>query len=134
MTLTARKIFALWLAFASATYLWYFYTANFHSSHPLRHFIAPINSLAAEFRARDTLEQPPKIPKSSDGTVQLEVITDPADATVRIMNIVPAYKAGIRLDPGRYDLEVSSPGYLTQRRWISLEAGNSQPVFKLSRR
>lgn len=134
MTLTTRKLFAIWLTFASAIYFWYFYSANFQSSHPLGQFIAPINSLAAEFRARDTLEQSTEIPKSNDGTVQLEVITNPADATVRIMNIVPAYKAGIRLDPGRYDLEVSYPGYLTQRRWISIKAGNSQPVFKLSRR
>ena len=50
----------------------------------------------------------------------LTVNTVPKSARVRIMNIAPVYKDDILLTPGRYDIEVSSDGYVTDRKWISL--------------
>ena len=37
------------------------------------------------------------------------------------MNIKPKYKDGIALDKGRYDIEVSKPGFATKRQWIDLK-------------
>ncbi|MFC6635545.1 bifunctional serine/threonine-protein kinase/formylglycine-generating enzyme family protein [Microbulbifer taiwanensis] len=51
----------------------------------------------------------------------LDVRPEPSDARVRIMNITPRYRAGIELEPGSYDLEVSKPGYTTVRRWIAID-------------
>ncbi|MBH0000341.1 MULTISPECIES: PEGA domain-containing protein [Pseudoalteromonas] len=53
--------------------------------------------------------------------ISLTVITNPADARVRIMNINPVYKAGIELKEGKYDIEVSKAGYLTYRKWVSVD-------------
>ena len=41
----------------------------------------------------------------------LTVKATPATAQVRIMNISPAYRDGIELTPGDFDLEVSALGY-----------------------
>ena len=41
------------------------------------------------------------------------VETDPRDARVRILNIVPIYESGMLLPAGSYRIEVSAPGYET---------------------
>ena len=53
----------------------------------------------------------------------LMVKTEPPGAQVRIMNISPAYRDGIELVPGDFDIEVSAPGYKTDRAWHTLAAG-----------
>ena len=51
----------------------------------------------------------------------LTVRTDPPEARVRIMNIVPKYKDGILLTPGRYLIEVSHKGYREYEEWITVK-------------
>ena len=53
--------------------------------------------------------------------ISLTVITTPADARVRIMNIKPVYENAIELDEGKYDIEVSKLGYLTYRKWVVVD-------------
>lgn len=50
----------------------------------------------------------------------LTVKTQPDYAHVRILNIDTAYKAGIRLAPGNYHIEVSAKGYDTKTEWVTL--------------
>ncbi|MCP4410059.1 MAG: hypothetical protein GY807_20410 [Gammaproteobacteria bacterium] len=52
----------------------------------------------------------------------LKLIIEPApsDARIRILNIGPKYKSGMTLSAGRYHIEVSRPGYKTERRWVGL--------------
>ncbi|MCX2794475.1 SUMF1/EgtB/PvdO family nonheme iron enzyme [Microbulbifer thermotolerans] len=64
---------------------------------------------------------------------QLTVHPNPRDARVRIMNIAPRYQPGIELAPGRYDLEVSKPGYTTVRRWITIKDGDLTIPVQLKR-
>ena len=64
---------------------------------------------------------------------RLRVRPQPADARVRVMNIVPAYEPGIELAPGEYDLEISKPGYATVRRWVTIENDNLNVPVKLTR-
>jgi hypothetical protein len=64
-------------------------------------------------------------------TFNVEVV--PKDARVRIMNIKQKYVEGILLKRGRYDVEVSRPGYVTQRQWISVNNNDNQYTFTLSR-
>ena len=59
---------------------------------------------------------------------RLYVETTPEDAQVRILNISPAFFQGMELDPGRYHVEVSSDGYETEKRWVSLSAGEDETV------
>ena len=47
----------------------------------------------------------------------------PTDARVRILNIQPSYRPGISLEPGKYHLEVSRPGYQTENRWVTVQNG-----------
>lgn len=63
----------------------------------------------------------------------LNVRPRPGDARVRIMNIVPRYQPGIELEPGKYDLEVSKPGYTTVRRWIEIEDSDLTVPIRLDR-
>lgn len=53
--------------------------------------------------------------------ISLTVVTSPDDARVRIMNIKPVYEDGIELDEGKYDIEVTKPGYLTYRKWVVVD-------------
>ena len=59
-------------------------------------------------------------------SLPLTVHTTPANAQVRINNIKQAYKPGMRLSPGTYQLQISSPGYLTLTTQVQLQ--NKQPV------
>jgi TolB-like protein len=59
-------------------------------------------------------------------TARLFVSVEPGNARIRILNIEPPFEQGIRLDPGRYQLEVSADGYRKETQWITLEAGSDK--------
>jgi len=61
-------------------------------------------------------------------TGRLYVNPEPSDARIRVMNIGPAYRRGMELDPGRYQLEVSRDGYETDERWVTLAAGEDLEI------
>jgi len=77
------------------------------------------------------VESPPVVapssPPASSGLrldrSYLTVVTTPATAQVRIMNISLPYQPGIELVPGDFDLEVTAPDYQTYRGRHSLAAG-----------
>jgi serine/threonine-protein kinase PpkA len=56
--------------------------------------------------------------------VILRVRPEPSDARVRVINIAPAYRDGMDLEPGSYDIEVTAPGYRTFRGWHESVPGN----------
>lgn len=70
--------------------------------------------------ARARIAPSPTAPSS--GLVAFTVKTMPADALVRIMNIQPRYRDGMALKPGRYRVEVSKPGYMSQTLMHELSA------------
>jgi hypothetical protein len=37
------------------------------------------------------------------------------------MNIKPKYKPGIALKPGKYDIYVTHPGYVSKRMWVEIK-------------
>ncbi|MBU0991079.1 MAG: caspase family protein [Proteobacteria bacterium] len=49
--------------------------------------------------------------------------TTPENATVRILNIKPKFFQGMKLGAGEYDVEISAPGYQTQRMWLTVKSG-----------
>ena len=53
--------------------------------------------------------------------ISLTVITNPADARVRIMNIAPVYQDAMELKEGKYAIEVTKAGYLTYRKWVVVD-------------
>jgi formylglycine-generating enzyme required for sulfatase activity len=57
---------------------------------------------------------------------RLYVDTEPADATIRILNIGPKYYQGMELAPGRYHVEVAAAGRETQKLWVTLGAGEDR--------
>ncbi|MDS4031234.1 MAG: hypothetical protein RKO66_14350 [Candidatus Contendobacter sp.] len=70
------------------------------------------------------MESPPIVaPPVVEPRAYLTIKPTPATAQIRIMNIGPAYRDGIELTPGDFDLEVSAPGYQTYRGWRTLAAG-----------
>ena len=66
---------------------------------------------------------PPALPTLRLDRSYLTVVTTPATAQVRIMNISPPYQHGIELVPGDFDLEVTASDYQTYRGWHTLAAG-----------
>lgn len=45
------------------------------------------------------------------------------------MNIKPKFSQGIELEPGKYNIETTSPGYAKDLRWIEITENGD---FKLS--
>lgn len=73
-------------------------------------------------------EKTTPVENKSVETGQLTVLTDPSDAQVRILNIGPRYSPGMELSAGNYHIEVSSTGYLTEKRWIEMTTGDTLSV------
>ncbi|MCA0901424.1 bifunctional serine/threonine-protein kinase/formylglycine-generating enzyme family protein [Microbulbifer agarilyticus] len=67
-------------------------------------------------------------------TYALKVSPTPGDARIRIMNIVPRYTPGISLEPGRYNVEVSKPGFSTVRRWVEIDSADVNLAVQLERK
>ena len=59
---------------------------------------------------------------------RLYVEATPEDARVRILNIGPVFQQGMDLDPGRYHVELSAEGYETEKRWVTLSAGEDETI------
>ena len=64
-----------------------------------------VNELAAMITA------PPDVPK----VYALTVKTDPADASIRLLNSPKPYQPGIQLSPGEYGIEVTRSGYVPRK-------------------
>lgn len=64
--------------------------------------------------------------RSANGRLFVE--TEPEDARVRILNIVPRFYQGIELEPGRYHVEVSASGHETKNQWVELGAGEDKYI------
>jgi len=58
----------------------------------------------------------------------LFVETDPPGARIKILNIGPKFYQGMKLDPGRYHVEVSTQGFKTQKTWINVGAGEDKRI------
>ncbi len=66
---------------------------------------------------------------SSDGDGgggRLFVEVTPRNARIRILNIGPPFKQGIKLEPGEYHIEASAKGYETNEEWITLDDMNDK--------
>ena len=72
-------------------------------------------------------------PQSSK-QVSLTVKTTPANARVRIMNIVPKYQDGIKLNEGKYHIEVSAEGYETYNEWHVVDSEKTTLSITLEKR
>lgn len=62
-----------------------------------------------------------KIESQPESRRTITIKTNPPDARVRVMNIAPVYQDGMKLKPGRYDIEVSALGYATHRQWYEMD-------------
>ncbi len=71
--------------------------------------VAPV----AQAANRPDLARPSGLPK-------LTVLTEPREASVKVLNIVPKYRDDMALPPGAYDILVKHAGYQPYRRWIRL--------------
>lgn len=69
--------------------------------------------------------------KSEPAITNLTVISKPSNSKVRILNISPKYKDGIKLESGKYHIEVSASGYETYKKWYELGIGKQTIQIKL---
>jgi len=57
---------------------------------------------------------------------RLYVDTEPSNARIRVLNIVPKFYQGMELDPGSYHIEVSSAVYKTKKMWVNLSSAEDK--------
>jgi formylglycine-generating enzyme required for sulfatase activity len=70
-----------------------------------------------------------------DAKSSLFVHSQPENATIRIMNIIPPYEPGMKLDSGWYRVNVSQKRYNTKEVTVYLEAGEQKEIeVKLSQK
>ena len=55
---------------------------------------------------------------SGSGSPAFIVAPVPVDAQVTLLNAAEPYRRRMPLEPGRYEVEVSAPGYATHRVWV----------------
>jgi len=61
---------------------------------------------------------PPPVIDVQEGRLYIKTV--PENSRVRILNIVPPYRNGMLLSPGKYKVEVSNPNYQTIIQWITV--------------
>lgn len=59
---------------------------------------------------------------------QLYVKTEPLNARIRVLNIVPKYYQGIPLPQGNYHIEVSATGYARKTEWHVVQSGEVKKI------
>lgn len=106
------------------------------ASPPITKPGVPTENIADSIPVPVSKPEPTSAPvsKQAPATFSLLVSVKPDDARIRIMNIVPRYTPGIALEPGRYDIEVSKPGYSTVRRWIEISTADINLAVELERK
>ena len=62
--------------------------------------------------------------KTVEKLYSLDINAIPSDSTIKIMNIIPKYKAGIKLKAGKYDVSVAKNGYGKWREWVEIVDSN----------
>lgn len=70
-----------------------------------------VNELAA------MITTPPEPPQ----TYRLTVRTQPAEASVRLLNSPIPYQPGVRLPPGNYEIEIGQTGYIASRKSVKID-------------
>ncbi|WP_406827654.1 bifunctional serine/threonine-protein kinase/formylglycine-generating enzyme family protein [Microbulbifer sp. ARAS458-1] len=98
------------------------------------HVIADADTSAGDGIHTEITPPAAEVQEEVIATYALMVSANPADARIRIMNIVPRYSPGIALEPGRYDVEVSKPGYVTVRRWVEISSADVNLAVQLERK
>lgn len=79
-----------------------------------------------QYSAKGLNDDGTPIETNSPGRIFIKTV--PENARVRILNIVPKYTDGIILPAGRYQVEVSSPGYETRVKWYTLGEGEYKNI------
>ena len=82
-----------------------------------------IAGVAAAIAAAVALAAVALIPRDENGAIPerwgFTVETEPTTATVALLNAPEAYRPGMLLVPGQYEIEVSAPGFVTSREWVT---------------
>jgi tetratricopeptide (TPR) repeat protein len=71
--------------------------------------------------------------RSGNLAYRLTVSAIPSDSRIRILNIKPKYRPGIKLKPGKYKIEVAKRGYKTKIEWVTITDDNLVVDIELSR-
>jgi len=64
----------------------------------------------------------------------LTIRKKPNDATVKIMDITPKYKNGIKVKRGKHLIEISADGYYTKKFSLNVQENLTTDIFKLTKK
>jgi len=110
-----------------------FLAAESSSNSSVDQVLITENTSSTESRAAEIVEVSSSSTSSSAALYALTVTRDPANASVRILNIKDTYQDRILLKPGEYNLEVSYAGHETQRRWVTVNDNDMDVQFILKK-
>jgi serine/threonine-protein kinase PpkA len=76
-------------------------------------------------RAQNTsaisVEMKMEAPEKTASTYALTINVTPKKSRVKLLNTSSKYSDGITLAPGRYQVELSKPGYVTKTEWVEIK-------------
>jgi len=104
-------------------------SASHSAAHEAQEASRPANLGLLQLAQADTSVSPGrKLPQQAVATGSLRVNTIPADARVRILDIMPKFEQGMSLEPGVYTIDAQLYGYGTVERTVTVEPGRETVV------
>jgi formylglycine-generating enzyme required for sulfatase activity len=80
--------------------------------------------------ARELISLPVVINKQEKYNIcTLTLYTEPEDAKIRFLNIDREFENDMKLHPGLYQIEISYPGFRTEREWTYLSEGLDKTIY-----
>ncbi len=77
--------------------------------------------------------QPKPVDTMSTHTRKLSIFTNPDDSEITILNSDIKYSRGVKLKPGDYRIKISKAGYISKKKWITIDKHNIDIQITLRR-
>ncbi|NOQ15881.1 MAG: hypothetical protein GQ581_02370 [Methyloprofundus sp.] len=97
-------------------------------STPVAAYIPPPRPQPAQIIA-----QPKPADTKSTHARKLSIFTNPDDSDITILNSDIKYSRGVQLEPGDYRIEISKAGYISKKKWITIDKHNIDIQITLRR-
>lgn len=68
-----------------------------------------------------TTPQPQHVNSVSINAKKLSIFTNPEGSKITLINSDTAYSRGVKLEPGNYRVAISKPGFITKKKWITID-------------
>lgn len=71
-----------------------------------------------------TTQASKRVSSASINARKLSIYTNPENSTITLLNSDMAYSRGVKLEPGNYRVAISKPGFITKKKWVTIDKNN----------